>query len=140
MAMYCQDNTSTSVDVSWICFKLGWNHWHLVLVDHLEQRDSEIGELVMEYPSRAERGEPLDVMQRRRSTSRASPKLQPQAQETALINQIVQLHFVRKQLHRLRSQVKPLDVDLAVRAITSRYQKAEPIDVLLENAIRLLLR
>jgi len=79
-------------------------------------------------------------MQRRRSTSRVLPKLPPQAQETALINKIVQLHFVRKQLHRLRSQVKPLDVDLAVRAITSHYQKAEPIDVLLENAIRLLLR
>jgi hypothetical protein len=68
------------------------------------------------------------------------PKLPPQAQETALINQIVQLHFVRKQLHRLRSQVKPLDVDLALRAITSHYEKAEPINVPLENAIRLLRR
>jgi hypothetical protein len=28
-------------------------------------------------------------------------------------------------------------VDLAVRTITSQYEKAEPIDVLLENAIRL---
>jgi hypothetical protein len=36
--------------------------------------------------------------------------------------------------------VKPLDVDLALRAITNHYEKAEPIDVLLENAIRLLLR
>jgi hypothetical protein len=43
MAMYCQDNTSTSVDVSWTCFKLGWNHRHLVLVDHLELRELETG-------------------------------------------------------------------------------------------------
>jgi hypothetical protein len=48
---------------------LARDHRYLVLVDHLVLRDSETGELVMEYPSRGGRGEPLDVMQRRRSTS-----------------------------------------------------------------------
>jgi hypothetical protein len=48
---------------------LARDHRSLVMVDHLELRDSETGELVMEYPSRAGRGEPLDVMQRRRSIS-----------------------------------------------------------------------
>jgi hypothetical protein len=49
MAMYCQDNIITAIDVSQICFKLGWDHRSLVLVDHLELRDSETGELVMEH-------------------------------------------------------------------------------------------
>jgi hypothetical protein len=87
MAMYCQDNINTAIDVSQTCFKLGWDHRSLVLVDHLELRDSETGELVMEYPQAGGgMGERRDVMQRRRSTSRVSPKLPPQAQETALIN------------------------------------------------------
>ena len=49
MAMYCRDNTNTPIDVSWTCFKLGWDHRYLVLVDHLELRDPETGQLVMEY-------------------------------------------------------------------------------------------
>lgn len=49
-AMYCRDNISTPIDVSWTCFELGWDHRHLVLVDNLELRDSETGELVMKYP------------------------------------------------------------------------------------------
>ena len=57
MAMYCQDNTNTPVDISWTCFKVGWNHRHLVLVDHLELRGWEIGELVMEYPQPGGGGE-----------------------------------------------------------------------------------
>jgi hypothetical protein len=50
MAMYCPDNTNPPIDVSWTCFKLGWDHRSLVMVDHLVLRDSESGELVMEYP------------------------------------------------------------------------------------------
>jgi hypothetical protein len=45
MAMYCQDNINTAIDVSQTCFKLGWDHRSLILVDHLELRDSETGEL-----------------------------------------------------------------------------------------------
>jgi hypothetical protein len=56
------------------------------MVDHLELRESETGELVMEYPQPGGEGEPLALMQRRRSTGRVLPKLPPQAQETALIN------------------------------------------------------
>jgi hypothetical protein len=51
MAMYCRDNTNTPVDVSWTCLKFGWDHRYLNLVDHLELRDSETGELIMEYPA-----------------------------------------------------------------------------------------
>ena len=50
MAMYRQDNINTAIDVSQTCFKLGWDHLSLVPVDRLELRDSETGELVMEYP------------------------------------------------------------------------------------------
>jgi hypothetical protein len=50
MGMYGRDNTNSPLDVSWTYFKLGWDHRSLVIVDHLELRDSETGELVMEYP------------------------------------------------------------------------------------------
>lgn len=60
MAMYCQDNSNTPVDTSWSCFKLGWDHRSLVLVDHLELRDSETGELVMEYHQPGGGGESQD--------------------------------------------------------------------------------
>ena len=48
MAIYCQDNTNTPVDISWTCFKLAWEHRYLVLVDHLELRDSQNGEVAIE--------------------------------------------------------------------------------------------
>lgn len=60
MAMSCQDNTNTPIDVSLTCFKCGWDHRHLALVDHLELRDSETGGLVMEYRQHGGRGENQD--------------------------------------------------------------------------------
>jgi hypothetical protein len=43
------ESCGTPIDVSWTCFKLGWDHRYLLKVDHLELRDSKTGELVMEY-------------------------------------------------------------------------------------------
>src|SRR5271165_4207659 len=43
------ESCGTPIDVSWTCFKLGWDHRYFLKVDHLELRDSETGELVMEY-------------------------------------------------------------------------------------------
>jgi hypothetical protein len=51
------ESCGTPIDVSWTCFKLGWDHRYFLKVDHLELRDSETGELVMEYRPRAGAGE-----------------------------------------------------------------------------------
>jgi hypothetical protein len=40
-----------------------------------------------------------------------------QSAETAFVNQFIERHFSRKQSHGLDSQVEPLDINLAFRAI-----------------------
>jgi hypothetical protein len=49
-------------------------------------------------------------------------------------------HLFREQRRRLNTQVKPLDVDLAVGRIASNDQKAEPVDMALEVSMGLLAR
>ncbi len=62
------------------------------------------------------------------------------ATETALVNHVVKWHLFREQGRRLNTQVKPLDVDLPVRAIACNDQKAEPVDMVLEISIGLFAR
>jgi hypothetical protein len=45
--------------------------------------------------------------------------------ETAFVNQVVERHFSRKQSHGLDSQVEPLDINLALRAIACDDKKTE---------------
>ena len=66
-------------------------------------------------------------------SSRPLTKLLSKPAETAL----VKWHLLRKQGRRLNTQVKPLDVDLAVGAIACNDQKAEPVDMALEISIGL---
>ena len=70
-------------------------------------------------------------------SSRTLTKLLSKAPETALVNHVVKWHLLRKQGRRLNTQVKPLDVDLAVGAIACNDQKAEPVDMALEISIAL---
>ena len=51
------------------------------------------------------------------SFSRTLMELLPKPTETALVNHVVKWHLFREQGRRLNTQVKPLDVDLAVGAI-----------------------
>jgi len=71
-------------------------------------------------------------------SSRPLTKLLSKPAETALVNHFVKWHLLRKQGRRLNTQVKPLDVDFAVRAIARNDQKAEPVDMALEIPIGLL--
>jgi hypothetical protein len=61
-----------------------------------------------------------------------------QPAETAFVNQVVERHFPRKQFDGLDSQVEPLDLKLAFRAIACNNKKAEPIDAALEISIHFL--
>ena len=61
-------------------------------------------------------------------------KLLSKAAETALVDHVIKWHLLREQIRRLNTQVKPLDVDLAVGAIARNDQKAEPVDTALENS------
>src|SRR5260370_41721300 len=70
-------------------------------------------------------------------SSRPLTKLLPKAPETALINHVVKWHPLWEQGRRLNTQVKPLDVDLALGAIACNDQKAEPVDMALEISIGL---
>jgi hypothetical protein len=65
--------------------------------------------------------------------------LLPKPTKTALANHVVKWHLFREQGRRLNTQVKPLYVDLAVGAIASNNQKAEPIDAALEISIDLFV-
>jgi len=58
--------------------------------------------------------------------------------ETALVNHVVKWRLFREQGRHLNTQVKPLDVDLAVGALACNDQKAEPVDVPLEISIGLM--
>jgi hypothetical protein len=49
VAKALEESSGSSIVLSRTCFKLGWDHRYLVLVDDLELRDSETGELLMEY-------------------------------------------------------------------------------------------
>ena len=69
-------------------------------------------------------------------SSRPLTKLLSKPAETALVNHFVKWHPLRKQ-GRLNTQVKPLDVDLAVGAIARNDQKAEPVDMALKISIGL---
>jgi hypothetical protein len=71
--------------------------------------------------------------------SRRLTELLPKPTKTALVNHVVKWHLLRKQGRRLNTQMKPLDVDLAVGAIASNDQKAEPIDTALEILIDLFV-
>ena len=71
------------------------------------------------------------------SFSRTLTKLLSKPAETALVNHFVKWHLLRKQGRRLNTQVKPLDVDLAVGAIARNDQKAEPVDMALKISIDL---
>jgi hypothetical protein len=64
-------------------------------------------------------------------------KLLSKAPETALVDHVVKWHLLREQDRRLNTQVKPLDVDLAVGAIACNDQKAQPVDMALEISIGL---
>ena len=64
-------------------------------------------------------------------------ELLPKPTETALVNHVVKWHLFREQGRRLNTQVKPLDVDLAVGAIARNDQKAEPVDMALKISIGL---
>src|SRR6266446_8521790 len=68
------------------------------------------------------------------SFSRTLTELLPKPTETALVNHVVKWHLFREQGRHLNTQVKPLDVDLAVGALACNDQKAEPVDVALEIA------
>ena len=70
-------------------------------------------------------------------SSRTLTKLLSKAPETALVDHVVKWHLRRKQGRRLNTQVKPLDVDLAVGAIARNDQKAEPVDMALKISIGL---
>ena len=70
-------------------------------------------------------------------SSRTLTKLLSKPAETALVNHFVKWHLLRKQGRRLNTQVKPLDVDLAVGAIARNDQKAEPVDMALKISIGL---
>ena len=70
-------------------------------------------------------------------SSRTLTKLLSKAPETALVNHVVKWHLLREQGRRLNTEVKPLDVDLAVGAIACNDQKAEPVDMALEISIAL---
>ena len=72
-----------------------------------------------------------------RQFSRTVTKLLSKATETALVNHVVKWHLFREQGRRLNTQVKPLDVDLPVRAMACNDQKAEPVDMALEISIGL---
>jgi len=65
--------------------------------------------------------------------------LLPKPTETALVNHIVKWHLFREQGRRLNTQVKAFDVDLAVGAIASNDQKAEPVGVVPEISIGLFV-
>jgi len=56
------ESCGTPVDVSWTCFKLGWDHRYFLKVDNLELRDSETGEVIMEYRPRKDTGEKPEPM------------------------------------------------------------------------------
>ena len=75
---------------------------------------------------------PIEVL-----SSRTLTKLLSKAPETALVDHVVKWHLLREQDRRLNSQVKPLDVDLAVGAIACNDQKAQPVDIALEISIGL---
>ena len=70
-------------------------------------------------------------------SSRPLTKLLSKAAETALVNHVVKWHLLREQGRRLNTQVKPLDVDLAVGAIACDDQKAQSVDMALEISIGL---
>jgi len=70
-------------------------------------------------------------------SSRPLTKLLSKPAVTALVNHFVKWHLLRKQGRRLNTQVKPLDVDLAVGAITCYDQKAESVDMALKISIGL---
>jgi hypothetical protein len=70
-------------------------------------------------------------------SSRTLTKLLSKAPETALVDHVVKWHLLREQACRLNTQVKPLNVDLAVGAIACNDQKAEPVDMTLEISIGL---
>jgi hypothetical protein len=73
---------------------------------------------------------PIEVL-----SSRTLTKLLSKAPETALLDHVVKWHLLREQDRRLNTQVKPLDVDLAVGPIACNDQKAEPVDMALEISI-----
>ena len=75
---------------------------------------------------------PIEVL-----SSRTLTKLLSKAPETALVDHVVKWHLLREQDRRLNTQVKPLDVDLAVGAIACNDQKAQPVDMALEISIGL---
>ena len=58
------------------------------------------------------------------SFSRTLTELLPKPTETALVNHVVKWHLFLEQGRRLNTQVKPLDVDLAVGAIACNDQKS----------------
>ena len=70
-------------------------------------------------------------------SSRTLTKLLSKPAETALVDHVVKWHLLREQDRRLNTQVKPLDVDLAVGAIACNDQKAQPVDMALEISIGL---
>jgi hypothetical protein len=72
------------------------------------------------------------------SFSRTLTELLPKPTETALVNHVVKWHLFLEQGRRLNTQVKPLDVDLAVGAILATIKRAEPVDTALEISIDLL--
>jgi hypothetical protein len=63
-----------------------------------------------------------------------------QTPETALIDPIIQLHSFRKQLHCLRPQVQPFDIDFPIRTSRRYDQETKTVDMLLETAIRQVFR
>jgi hypothetical protein len=62
VAKSLQESSGTSIDVSWTCFKHGWDHRYLLKVDHLELRDSETGELLWNIAPRKNTGEKPEPM------------------------------------------------------------------------------
>ena len=70
-------------------------------------------------------------------SSRTLTKLLSKAPETALVNHVVKWHLLREHGRHLNTQVKPLDVNLALGAIACNDQKAEPVDMALEISIGL---
>ena len=62
-------------------------------------------------------------------------KLLPQPAEAAFVNAVVEPHLVWEEARSLNAQVKPLDVNLALRAIAGHDEHAEPVDAALELPI-----
>jgi len=88
-----------------------------------------VANLFRQFPGLAT---PIEVL-----SSRTLTKLLSKAPETALVNHVVKWHLLREQIRRLKTQVKSLDVDLAVGAIACNDQKAQPVDMALEISIGL---